>query len=95
MREKLLHGPTWVVAVMESTKVGTVEQLRFSRRPWRRNKGAKRLKKSLLKLTFDSLSSLKSNRDRSCPAAADATLSPESETLSEETEQKIKVILNN
>ena len=26
---------TWVVAVMESTKVGTVEQLRFSRRPWR------------------------------------------------------------
>lgn len=29
---------TWVVAVMESTKVGTVEQLRFSRRPWRGKK---------------------------------------------------------
>lgn len=26
---------TWVVAVMESTNVGTVEQLRLSRRPWR------------------------------------------------------------
>jgi len=25
---------TCVVAVMDSTKVGTVEQLRFSRRPW-------------------------------------------------------------
>lgn len=32
---------TWVVAVMESTKVGTVEQLRFSRRPCRRNKSDK------------------------------------------------------
>lgn len=29
---------TWVVAVMESTKVGTVEQLRFSRRPCRRSR---------------------------------------------------------
>lgn len=29
---------TWVVAVMERTKVGTVEQLRFSRRPCRMKK---------------------------------------------------------
>lgn len=27
-------NPTWVVAVMDNTKVGTVEQLRFRRRPW-------------------------------------------------------------
>lgn len=26
--------PTWVVAVMDNTNVGTVEQLRFRRRPW-------------------------------------------------------------
>lgn len=28
---------TWVVAVMDNTKVGTVEQLRFNRRPWEKN----------------------------------------------------------
>lgn len=32
--DKLIHSSTWVVAVIERTKVGTVEQLRFSRRPW-------------------------------------------------------------
>lgn len=33
---------TCVVAVMESTKVGTVEQLRFSRRPCRRKRKRRR-----------------------------------------------------
>lgn len=39
---RLMQGPThvWtcVVAVMERTKVGTVEQLRLSRRPWEKRK---------------------------------------------------------
>lgn len=33
--------PTWVVAVMDNTKVGTVEQLRFRRRPWDMRAGLK------------------------------------------------------
>lgn len=37
---------TWVVAVMESTKVGTVEQLRFSRRPCRRKRKMMRRRES-------------------------------------------------
>lgn len=43
MTQKLSHRCTWVVAVMESTKVGTVEQLRFNRRPCRGRKNNSRL----------------------------------------------------
>lgn len=39
--DKLIHSFTWVVAVIERTKVGTVEQLRFSRRPWTGGKKTK------------------------------------------------------
>lgn len=40
---------TWVVAVMDSTNVGTVEQLRLRRRPWEMKKDAMGLQSNTIK----------------------------------------------
>lgn len=83
--------PTWVVAVMDNTNVGTVEQLRFRRRPWetRADSEWNALQKLILIIHWSaavggcSLTQSKKKKDRTQPlGGSELTHTPEGHFIS-------------